>query len=326
MRSSAVAVMPKDRGWASSMSPVDLMKRIVMRLSTRFGIEAVRVPRLPDPDLLGSYPELALTTWQHGRADRDVRVRAHDFVDAHLGRAPIVIPAAASTPRRAWMYWDQGWDAVPPIVAACRARLERYADGFEVVLLDSRNLSRYADLPDAVRTNTGSNRTAFSEVLRFELMARHGGVWLDATCWLTKPLGELARFAADEFFAYRMSNGWTPAWLMASPPSHIIPTVMRDLLVAWWSMTTEHPAYFWYIHLFEAAANRIPEFARAWRHSPDAAARLGILLHRVMDRPLDERLLDVIEGATFVQKLSYKHHAAAAPAPGSFAERILSRG
>lgn len=302
---------------------VRFLKRLVMRLSTRFRVEAIRVPPQPDPRLLEQHPELAVTTWLHGRVDVDARIRAHGVVDEHLASTSVGGVVVGEVPRRVWMYWDQGWDATPPVVAACRDRLERFADGFDVVLLDASNQSEYSRLPAAVRTNTGANRTAFSEALRFDLLARHGGVWLDATCWLTRPLDDLLALAEDRFFGYRQPDGATPGWLMVAPAGHLIPTLMRDLLVRWWSTTTEHPAYFWYIHLFEAAVNRVPEFATAWRRSPHVPARHGILLHQVFDRPYDARLMELIEGLTYVQKLSYKHPEATRPTPGTFAAHVL---
>lgn len=90
-----------------------------------------------------------------------------------------------------WVCWWQGLDNAPGIVKTCVASIRRAANGHEVVVLDEGNFRHYADLPDWIveKYEKGTiSRTQFSDVLRFALLAQHGGIWLDSTILCSGPL------------------------------------------------------------------------------------------------------------------------------------------
>jgi hypothetical protein len=57
--------------------------------------------------------------------------------------------------------------------------------------LNKDNLSKYANLPKKIieRFKQGKMSFAhFSDTLRFELLREHGGVWIDATCFVSSEI------------------------------------------------------------------------------------------------------------------------------------------
>lgn len=89
-------------------------------------------------------------------------------------------------PRVIWTYWHS--PELPPLVARCIDNWRRHAPGHEIRLLHAATVAdhlpglripaRWAELP-AYRQ---------SDWLRIQLIARHGGLWMDATTILTRPL------------------------------------------------------------------------------------------------------------------------------------------
>lgn len=83
-----------------------------------------------------------------------------------------------------WVCWWQGLDQSPEIVKACVKSIKRNAGKHTVIILTEDNYRQYVDIPKWVeeKKNKGIiTRTNYSDLLRLSLLAKHGGLWLDAT-------------------------------------------------------------------------------------------------------------------------------------------------
>lgn len=91
-----------------------------------------------------------------------------------------------------WIFWWQGFDNMPKIVKVCyQSVCKHIPEGHEVILLTKDNYSDYSDLPQFIvnRMEDGFISLAhFSDVLRANLILHHGGIWLDATVYVSKPI------------------------------------------------------------------------------------------------------------------------------------------
>jgi len=88
-----------------------------------------------------------------------------------------------------WVLWWQGIDNAPPIVKSCVDSIIEKRGNHPVIILNKDNISRYINLPDYVcnKLNEGKMTiTHFSDILRFALLYEHGGVWMDATIYLSR--------------------------------------------------------------------------------------------------------------------------------------------
>ncbi|WP_407253388.1 capsular polysaccharide synthesis protein [Klebsiella pneumoniae] len=87
--------------------------------------------------------------------------------------------------RTIWVYWAQGLDNAPPVVQNCVKTLkENSSPDFVVQVVDDFNLVDYIDIPEIINTRLKEgviSRTHFSDIVRFELLKKHGGVWIDST-------------------------------------------------------------------------------------------------------------------------------------------------
>lgn len=138
---------------------------------------------------------------------------------------------------RIWVFWGQGKDAMPPLVLACYKQLIHFNDN--VTLLTNENASDYVSLPPIIYFKVRNRQLSwahYSDILRNTLLAKHGGMWLDATVWVSGKV-PLERFDTPIYSPY----GTIPI----TKKSICFWTSLQWNWSTWcmWSRETEHPLY-----------------------------------------------------------------------------------
>jgi hypothetical protein len=87
-------------------------------------------------------------------------------------------------PRIIWTYWNDP-EKQPQIVAHCIELIKILNPGYDVRVLSDADVQAYGI--DTLRHARG-NPTRTSDFLRFEVLSRHGGIWLDSSTLLTRSL------------------------------------------------------------------------------------------------------------------------------------------
>lgn len=134
-------------------------------------------------------------------------------------------PASTATlPRIIWTYWQT--TPAPEFIQACIANWRQFAPDHEVRLLDRSSIESWLPSLRADFDSLPAYRQA--DWLRVQLLARHGGIWMDASMLLSRDLGWLhdtqRRRGADYvgFYIDRYSTRPTlpiiENWMMASVP------------------------------------------------------------------------------------------------------------
>lgn len=96
------------------------------------------------------------------------------------------------TKPKIFIYWEQGWDKAPYICKMCLQSWKKYnKNHFDIITVDNENVKNY--LPSSVinilnRIKLNKSITASSDLLRVNLLANHGGFWVDATMMCTTPI------------------------------------------------------------------------------------------------------------------------------------------
>lgn len=104
-----------------------------------------------------------------------------------------------------WVMWWQGKDAIPLIVKKCMDSIERNKGNHPVIYLDSQNYTDYIDVPKLVIDKCLKNGwiAYVSDIIRYGLLSKHGGIWLDATIYVSKPIGAIE----ISLYSIRHANG-----------------------------------------------------------------------------------------------------------------------
>ena len=248
-------------------------------------------------------------------ARRALRSLVHEQLPALRRAAEDTGPrsAAVPAPARVWVFWAQGVDRAPALVRRCVDELRARHEPGQVVVLDRAAVDDHVDLPGDIVDAVGDDWTHFADVLRMELMSRHGGVWLDATCLVRDNLVRRleAPLAPAGFFALRRHPRMLATWCMASRPGHYVPSLVREAQYAYLRRFGRVTAYYYLHRLFQALYDADDRFRAMWDRMPEQRARPALLVRKALQDPYDpvavRRLLD----GSWVHKLSYKVDGAA---------------
>lgn len=115
------------------------------------------------------------------------------------------------SPKKYQIYfcWFQGEAHLPPIVRCCYNSLRQNAGRYKIVFIDEQNFSRYVDIAPHImdKFRAGKiSRTHFSDILRVNLLERHGGLWLDSTILVTEPLENHKALWKMPFFTRKIAH------------------------------------------------------------------------------------------------------------------------
>lgn len=106
------------------------------------------------------------------------------------------LPTESGEPRDndpIWVFWWQGLDSAPELVQACVQSIIRNSAGHPVIVISKENYQSYVRLPDYIlqkREQGLISLTHFSDIIRMNLLSDHGGLWLDATIFVSRPIPE----------------------------------------------------------------------------------------------------------------------------------------
>ncbi|WP_198331929.1 capsular polysaccharide synthesis protein [Psychrobacter aquimaris] len=241
-----------------------------------------------------------------------------------------------------WQYWGQGVNSLdlPDIVRLCFKSVDNNSGEYTVIRLDDSNIQDYLDLPEFVwekRANPQFKHAFFADLLRLALLDVYGGVWLDATIYLSSPLSDLK--SQSDFFMYQRDAAKTEreAWISfnryyfswenahkinvlnsiiyAKKHSYVIHTCLNLLLNFW--HTQEHiPHYFFFQIMFDSLINnQLSDYQ--CEIIDDTQTHL---LLKVLDERFDENYFKEIVAQINTHKLSYNKQ----PKEHSFYQHLLN--
>lgn len=214
----------------------------------------------------------------------------------------------SALPRVVFMFWDKGFDAAPEIVKRAAKSWEVMNPGWEIRKLDAESARAMVDIDSFARRPSMAH---YSDLLRLELLTRHGGVWADATALCLRPLDDWlpGHFLETGFFAFRRPgrDRALSSWFLASLPGEPLVAEWNWLARGMWDDEMGGaPPYYWMHYLFEYIIRRPGPLRRAWREVPRPAAwpvhQLG---HHLAGHRGAEGLAAIL-AHTPVQKLSHK--------------------
>ena len=93
-----------------------------------------------------------------------------------------------------WMYWEnRPFTKKPAYLELCLDSIKRHKGDYELVLLDERSVKDYIEIPAKVRQFEHIAHRA--DYIRFHLLHRYGGVWLDADVILIQDIDDVSEHA-----------------------------------------------------------------------------------------------------------------------------------
>lgn len=214
-----------------------------------------------------------------------------------------------------WVFWAQGIATAPKLVRACNARLNNLNAG-RVVNIDLKNLHEYIELPDFIYEKVESkiiSLTHLSDIIRFKLLARYGGVWIDSTCWVEASLPQWLKEAA--FYSPRTigadplplcsDSRWCTWCLGTNRINFLLYDFVSKMLIAFASTSNYWMDYLLSDYLMLLAYEEIPIVREAINSLPANNEKRNAL-HFLLNEEYNKKKHEEITNNNWLFKLSYK--------------------
>lgn len=181
-----------------------------------------------------------------------------------------------------WICWWQGIENAPEIVKRCITSVKKNLTDWEVKIITATNYAEYVEFPNDIlnkwEVGTISN-THMSDLLRLELLIRHGGLWVDSTILCTGGKIPSSILNSKLFFYQSLMPGKKGQavplsnWLIYAQTNNPILRLTRDLLYYVWRKDGKLVNYFMFHYLMQIANevyindyNKIPKFDNSIPH------------------------------------------------------------
>lgn len=231
-----------------------------------------------------------------------------------------------------WTIWLQGMENAPKIVQKCYESMKKNITNREIIVITENNYSNYVQFPDYIMEKYKKgiiSKVHFSDLLRIELMARHGGTWLDGTVFISgKPEDYKQEYILDDdlFLFQTLKPGLDghaasiSSWLMTASSNNKIILLTRALLYNYWKTHNNALDYFILHIFFQIAIETYPE---EWKKVvPFSNSIPHILLLRLFDN-YDEKIWNALKNMSCFHKLSYKFSEEKWNKEGTFYKAIM---
>lgn len=170
-----------------------------------------------------------------------------------------------------WVFWWQGEQKAPVLVQRCIWSMRRQVGGRPVYVVDQENYRSFVTIPDHIEKKRESgiiSLTHFSDYLRMALLAQHGGLWLDATIFVSAPLD--ACFAGDLFTVRNpglekenISHWEWSVFAVGGNANCGLFTQVRDLLSAYWEDNDRLIDYYVFDYMVRLVVDNCPAIQNA---------------------------------------------------------------
>ena len=209
-----------------------------------------------------------------------------------------------------WTCWLQGIENAPKLVQKCVASMRQYSNGYDVVVIDNKNVSDYVQVPEYINEKYAKGiipHAHYSDLIRLLLLQKYGGVWIDSTILLTNILPKYITDA--ELFVFRGDRvGQTFIYnpFLAAQPNHPIINSLLNLLLEYWKKENKLVSYSIF-HLFFTIAVEVSDENRAlWEQVPFSYGSQMFYLQPQLGKPYNEQAYQLATQLSSIHKLTYK--------------------
>lgn len=114
---------------------------------------------------------------------RAIRIlnKKYGYIYDNIKKEKTILPTFS---KNIFLFWAQGFESLPEIPEKCVSTIEEIYSDYNIYKIDLKNFSDYVDIDENIISlfNKGNiSIQTFSDILRFQLIYKFGGVWCDAT-------------------------------------------------------------------------------------------------------------------------------------------------
>lgn len=256
------------------------------------------------------------TAWLDKRMDKKYK----HLIDSITNMAKAE-KAKEKAERRIWVFWGQGEANMPTLIRACYQQLTKNNE--HVTLVTQQNLNEYLDIPEIIYSKVKKGLISwahFSDIIRTSLLAKYGGLWLDATVWTTRPF-PFDDFAHLPFYSANSkipvtdhgTRFWTSfewnwsSWCMLTNYKNELLFVFVSKMMM--EIAQKEPYWIDYVlqdYFIYYACRKFPQVGEAMTECNKITLEKRGKLAELMNRPFNEAEYKSLTATDYVFKLSFR--------------------
>lgn len=232
-----------------------------------------------------------------------------------------------------WQLWFQGEDKAPQIVQQCLKSIKKYCSSKNIIVLNENTIENYIEIAPHIKQKYEQGiipKAHYSDYIRVCLLAKYGGIWIDATVLLTAPIpkeiqeAEFFQFKSVTWYLFpkiiskktilavqKMKTYLKPhhsgsSWFMVAKSNCIIMQVVKELLEEYWRVENKLVNYFLFHDFLAFAILNNEDCRRIYNDMYSLNNRNPHVLQDLLKDKYDEELFNEIKQFSSIHKLTYK--------------------
>lgn len=217
---------------------------------------------------------------------------------------------------RIWICWWQGVDNSPEIIKRCIESIGKNIGDYQITIITEDNYKNYVQFPEWVEEKKKKgiiSQTHYSDLLRLELLAKYGGIWLDSTFYCVKP--DIEQYFSKPLWSIKRPNylhcsvacGYFANYsLGCTYDNRNVYAVVRDFLVKYWEDNDTIIDYLLTDYLIVLIQRHNTKIAKIFEdiipNNPCCDE-----LFKILGQPYDNNIWNELKKDTALFKLTWKH-------------------
>ena len=251
---------------------------------------------------------------KHYCIQRYLKIKYKNFIDEFNNKKSGIITEKIKK-NYIWIFWWQDIENAPEIVKKCFNKLKSY--NLNVKLITKNNYKEYVSIPEYIielLENGKITLTHFSDILRFNLLADYGGLWLDATIYILDE-NKINEILEKNFYTIKLrkcprrivSKGLWTGYCMGGNKSNVLFLFMKEFFNEYWKNNSILIDYFLIDYMISIGYNEISDIKNQIDKNQYNNEDVNLLMENI-NNIYDDKLYKKIIRDNPIQKLSYKRN------------------
>ena len=226
-----------------------------------------------------------------------LRRELKDVIDEYKDYREVEPAENIADNRIIWTLWWQGEKNAPPLVKACINSMKKNANGANVIVITKDNYENYVTIPSYIFDKHEKGyicNAVLSDIIRFHLLEKYGGLWLDATIFVSSPIPReyydfifYSQHTKPQEMTYWVQNNAYHIFVIGSQPHAKLVSFTKDMFLEYWETHNTAVDYLCTDYFFYLAMQEFPEIKAEIDSLPYSSERLYDLV-KVLNKPYDE--------------------------------------
>lgn len=213
-----------------------------------------------------------------------------------------------------WVLWFQGEENMPETIRFCFESIKKYSGKRKVQLLTFENYTQFISLPPYIIEKVSKgiiSLTHFSDIIRCNLLAEYGGIYIDAGLLLTAdlqipnlPFFSIKMRKPENDDSYVSDYRWVVGF-MGGVKGNVLHSFIQDFYNEYWMKHNMVIDYFLLDYMISVAYNNIPSVKKMIDNVPYNNEECFYIQSHLFE-PLNKEELEQALSRTSIFRIGYK--------------------